>query len=190
MFLKKWLILLKMEKLLILWQVIDCSSDWTESACIRPESDVPEVYRRLWSDSDWDWSHITRTRDLVFAEQPQLRPPSYLLLLTTHSKLSLISPVKAQSNGDNVWCKRNNRGRPRTCTRDQNTPRHTVLRYLRQPGAPVTISPHRVLRYEAGRMDRVAWAGRLGSRRPSPGAGDVGINPGLGELDPKQLRIA
>jgi len=31
---------------------------------------------------------------------------------------------------------------------------------------------------------------RLGSRRPRPGAGDVGINPGLGELDPKQLRIA
>ena len=31
---------------------------------------------------------------------------------------------------------------------------------------------------------------RLRSRRPRPGAGDVGINPGLGELDPKQLRIA
>ena len=30
---------------------------------------------------------------------------------------------------------------------------------------------------------------RLGSRRPRPGAGDVGVNPGLGVLDLKQ-RIA
>ena len=31
---------------------------------------------------------------------------------------------------------------------------------------------------------------RLGSRRPRPGAGDVGVNPGLGVLDPEQLGIA
>ena len=31
---------------------------------------------------------------------------------------------------------------------------------------------------------------RLGSRRPRPGAGDVGVNPGLVVLDPEQLGIA
>ena len=45
---------------------------------------------------------------------------------------------------------------------------HTVLRYLRQPGAPVTVSPHRVLRYGAGRVDRVAWAGGVDSEVVGP----------------------
>jgi hypothetical protein len=42
-----------------------------------------------------------------------------------------------------------------------------------------------------GRVDRVALGRmrRLGSRRPRPDAGDVGVNPGLGVLDPKQLGI-
>jgi hypothetical protein len=31
---------------------------------------------------------------------------------------------------------------------------------------------------------------RLGSRRPRPGADDVGVNPGLGVLDPGQSGIA
>jgi hypothetical protein len=31
---------------------------------------------------------------------------------------------------------------------------------------------------------------RLGSRRPRPGAGDVGVNPGLGALDQGQAGIA
>ncbi len=31
---------------------------------------------------------------------------------------------------------------------------------------------------------------RLGSRRPRPGAGDVGVNPGLGVLDLGQAGIA
>ncbi len=44
----------------------------------------------------------------------------------------------------------------------------TVLRYLRQLGAPVTVSPHRVLRYAAGRVARVAWAGGIDSEGVGP----------------------
>ena len=49
-------------------------------------------------------------------------------------------------------------GQDSTGTRDQNTDgtRRTVIRYLWQPCAPVTVSPHRALRYGVG---RVAWAG-------------------------------
>ena len=45
---------------------------------------------------------------------------------------------------------------------------HTVLRYLRQPGAPVTVSPNRELRYGAGRVDRVAWAGGVDTEVVGP----------------------
>ena len=41
-------------------------------------------------------------------------------------------------------------------------------------------------------MDRVAWAGGVDSEvvGPVPAPVDVGINPGLGVLDPEQLGIA
>ncbi len=70
--------------------------------------------------------------------------------------------------------------------------RRTVLRYLRQPGAPVTISSPSgtdVLGGPGG-PGGMGRRRRLGSGRPRPGAGDVGVNPGLGVLDPEQLGIA
>jgi hypothetical protein len=66
--------------------------------------------------------------------------------------------------------------------------RHTVLLYLRQPGAPVTVSPpsDTEVRSGSGGTGGLGRRRRLGSRRPHPGAGDVRINLGLVESDPEQ----
>jgi hypothetical protein len=57
----------------------------------------------------------------------------------------------------------------------------TVLRHLRQPGAPVTVSPPSgtEVRSGPGGTGGVGRGRRLQCRRPRPGAGDVRINPGL-----------
>ena len=59
----------------------------------------------------------------------------------------------------------------------------TVLRHLRQPGAPVTVSPPSgtEVRSGPGGTGGVGRGRRLECRRPCPGAGDsdVRINPGL-----------
>ncbi len=56
-----------------------------------------------------------------------------------------------------------------------------VLRHLRQPGAPVTVSPPSgtEARSGPGGTGGVGRGRRLQCRRPRPGAGDVRINPGL-----------
>ena len=81
-------------------------------------------------------------------------------------------------------------------------PQHArVIRTLSAHGPPISPAARRSrdrqppsgteVRSGPGGPGGIGRRRRLGSSsRPRPGAGDVGINLGLGELDPRQLRIA
>ena len=67
-----------------------------------------------------------------------------------------------------------------------------VIRTLSVHGPPISPAALRSRDHQppSGGPGGVGRRRRLGSRRPRPGAGDVGVNPGLGVHDPEQLGIA